>query len=116
MSGRDDVAKIAHFFNEERGRGLLDESLLDSAMFRTTRGVTMPNGAGERLYSKGFWAIDVSIPGCASPVLVPFWSGFGGISVALFPNGLNYFYFSDNYEYAEFTKEAVEVHKILPLC
>ena len=42
-------------------------------------------------------------------------SGFGGIIVALLPNGMTYYYFSDGGKYA-WAKAAKEAAKISPIC
>ena len=50
-----------------------------------------------------FWAQDFTSadnPSYTSPFTVPFMSGFGGITVALMPNGSSYYVFSDNNEFA----------------
>lgn len=37
---------------------------------------------------------------CPRPVWVPFMSGYGGITVAMFPQGIVYYYFSDAYDFS----------------
>jgi hypothetical protein len=42
-------------------------------------------------------------------------SGYGGITVAMFPNDTVYYYFSDGYVH-RWASAAVETHKISKLC
>ena len=42
-------------------------------------------------------------------------SGYGGITVALMPNGATYYYFSDNEEYNWYTA-VNETNNISPMC
>jgi hypothetical protein len=42
-------------------------------------------------------------------------SGYGGISVALLPNGANFYIFSDHYEYY-WGAAANEANKLAPVC
>jgi len=79
--------------------GLLDASLQRDA---SDRGITT-GGPTPFHYNNGFWARDFSSADNAaftSPFSVPFMSGFGGITVALMPNGSSYYVFSDNNEFA----------------
>ncbi|WP_304175941.1 hypothetical protein, partial [Phenylobacterium aquaticum] len=42
------------------------------------------------------WARDISdLIGCARPVWTPFLSGYGGISLVMFPNGVVFYAFGD---------------------
>jgi hypothetical protein len=104
---RSDVARVAKFLSIDHGvvgsTQMLDTTMLDQALQRTA---TYPNGLntndplGIRWYQHGFWAKNVqSGVGCTSPTYVPAMSGYGGITVALFPpvsgDGVIYYNFSD---------------------
>ncbi|MBB3167754.1 choice-of-anchor D domain-containing protein [Simiduia aestuariiviva] len=116
---RDDVAKIANFLNVADGQingvAMLDNAMFDAAMQRNSadRG---PIPLADYHYNNGFWAHEISGDlNCSNPLWVPFMSGYGGISVLLLPNGLSYYYFSDNDTYL-WMKAAQEAHKLSPLC
>ena len=53
-------------------------------------------------YNNGFWSkvFDKNLFGCKQDIWIPFMSGFGGITFALLPNGMSYYYFSDGYVYS----------------
>ena len=100
----DDAAKLANLM-QNRGRmpdeeQLLHPDLVATAMQRTPdRGFL--TGAGE-YYRLGFWASkftpDVD-PELQCTFYTPYMSGSGGIVILLLPNGMTYYYFSDNSEF-----------------
>jgi len=105
---RDDVARLAMFIGQDRGkidgRQVLAPGLLDLALQRVDgqRGSVVTSYPDFR-YQLGFWARDVaSVAGCTSPTWVPFMSGFGGISVVMYPNGVVYYNVSDSGSAAAF--------------
>lgn len=111
----DDVAKLIRFLhpgNPQAGQ------LLDRDMYRAAlqldehdRGLAA-SADGSLRYNNGFWALYVdSLPGVAGGRYVPFMSGFGGISVVLLPNGVGYYYFSDNNEFS-FRRAVLEAARI----
>jgi hypothetical protein len=115
----DDLARFAGFFQPGNP---LPEELLDREMYRAAlqrdpadRG--LPAAAdGSLWYHHGFWAYRVSdLPGCTEARLVPFMSGFGGISVVLLPNGVTYYYFSDGYDF-RFRRAVFEAARIRGYC
>ncbi len=121
---RDDIARIGRFLSVDDGRiggeELLDREMLSSALQRNPadRGLPAADLAGFR-YKNGFWARDVQhVLGCAQPTWIPFMSGFGGITVVLFPNGVVYYSFADDGALASFdwARVAIEVHKLASLC
>jgi L-ascorbate metabolism protein UlaG (beta-lactamase superfamily) len=115
----DDIAKIATLLNNDAGAidgvQVLEPALLSAALQRDPedRGVRIDN---RRMYNNAFWA-DRYTP--ADGFDCEFWVlqmlGVSGNVVALIPNGVTYYYFSDN---REFTWDAalVEADKIAPLC
>lgn len=116
---RDDVAKLADFYNNAGGKingvQLLDAQTLNAALQRDAGdrgGVPL---AGYH-YNNGFWAHEISADiGCSQPLWVPFMSGYGGITVLLLPNGASYYYFSDNDTYY-WLSAAQQAHLLAPLC
>jgi hypothetical protein len=115
----DDIAKITTLLNVDGGvidgvqvlhPHLLAASLQDDP---EDRGVKIDS---RRMYNNAFWA-DRYTPadGFDCEFWVPQMLGVSGNVVALFPNGVAYYYFSDN---QEFTWEAAmrETDKIVPLC
>jgi hypothetical protein len=52
---------------------------------------------------------------CDSPLWIPFMSGYGGISIAMLPNGSVYYVFSDGAHF-KWADAAIESHSIKPFC
>ncbi|MGH8900781.1 MAG: hypothetical protein ACRDYA_03650 [Egibacteraceae bacterium] len=103
----DDLAKVARLLNNDGGAAggtqLLHPALLADAMQRdpSDRGLVTPGPTPFR-YNNGVWALEVTpaeYPQYSCTFYVPFMSGFGGITVAMMPNGATYYYVSDNNEF-----------------
>jgi len=95
---RDDVARLGPWLAQGGGRigraPLLDPGLLAAALQKDEAG--HPAGSPGLAYRGGFWSLDVApYVGCNHELRVPFMVGFGGIVVALFPNGVTYYHFAD---------------------
>ncbi len=115
----DDIAKIAMLLNNN-GRIIGGEQILHADLLEATlqqapddRGVMIDS---QRMYNNAFWANHYTqANGFACEFWVPQMLGVSGNVVALFPNGVTYYYFSDN---REFTWDAAlrEADKIIPLC
>ena len=120
----DDVAKLAHFLGPARGDAgagaVLDARMLDEAMQRVPGAGGLQAAHLENYrYQHGVWARELGAQlGCEEPLWVPFLSGFGGITVVLFPNGVSWYSFADDGRLAsiDFAGPAREVAKIRPLC
>lgn len=120
----DDIAKLARFLGEHQGR-IAGRQPLDPAMFAAAtqrdperRGLPVATLEKYR-YQHGFWARDLHAElACEQPAWVPFMSGFGGITVALFPNGVAWYSIADDGLLAsiDFAAPAVEAAKIRPMC
>ena len=115
----DDIAKIAALLNNQQGQiggvQVLHPGLLAAALQRSPddRGVTIDS---QRMYNNAFWANHYTqADGFDCEFWVPQMLGVSGNVVALMPNGITYYYFSDN---QEFTWDAAvrELDKIAPLC
>lgn len=120
----DDFAKLARFLGEQAGRiggrEVLDPAMFEAAMQRDPERRGLPVATLERFrYQHGFWARDLQTElGCAGPTWVPFLSGFGGITVALFPNGTAWYSVADDGLLAsiDFAAPAVEARKLGDYC
>lgn len=115
----DDIAQIATLLNNNggkiHGKQILHPDLLAAAMQKNPRdrGVKIDS---QRMYNNAFWANRYTrSQGFACEFWVMQMLGVSGNVVAMMPNGITYYYFSDN---QEFTWEAAlrEVDKIIPLC
>ena len=115
----DDIAKIAILLNSDYGQidgeQVLHPGLLAAALQHDPddRGVKIDS---QRMYNNAFWANHYTkADGFDCEFWVPQMLGVSGNVVALLPNGITYYYFSDN---REFTWEAAlrEADKIIPLC
>ncbi len=115
----DDIAKIATLLNNDGGAigrmQVLHPDLLAAALQRAPddRGVRID---GRRMYNNAFWATRYTrADGFDCEFWVPQMLGVSGNVVALMPNGVTYYYFSDN---QEFTWDAAlrEADKIVPFC
>lgn len=116
----DSIAKLGRFLNNDGGRvggeQVLHPGLLAASMQRdpADRGVS----TGGSMYNNGFWALPFKqelYPRNRCSFSVPFMSGFGGITVAMAPNGITYYYVSDNSEWA-WAGAVDETAKIAPMC
>jgi hypothetical protein len=116
----DDIARIASWLAYDGGaldgEPALDTAMLDASLQRLPGVTGLRAGSDDLYYINGFWAFDAGPSlGCTGPVWVPFMSGVSGITVAMFPNGVIYYYFSDSYVFRWQTgREAADA--IRPLC
>lgn len=105
---RDDIARLALFIGKGDGKidgkQILDPHLLNLALQRVAgqNGFTVAAYPDFR-YQLGFWARNVApIAGCEKPTWIPFMSGFGGISVVMYPDGIVYYNVADSGSLAAF--------------
>jgi hypothetical protein len=68
-------------------------------------------------YNNGFWSkvFDKNLFGCKEDIWIPFMSGFGGITFAILPNGMSYYYFSDGYVYS-WNDAVIASHNMRSFC
>jgi hypothetical protein len=116
----DDVAKLAAFIHAAHGRldgeQLLDPKLLDQALQRDPEQRGLETPLKDLRYQHGFWAWNAQQAlGCQEPTWIAFMSGFGGITVALMPNGIDYYYFSDG-NVLSWARAAAEADRMRPFC
>jgi len=120
---QDDIAKVAKFLNNDNGYAngsqILQPAMLADSMQDdpTDRGIDT-TGTPVFKYNNGFWAKNMTpseFPQYSCSFWVPFMSGYGGITVAMAPNGATYYYFSDDDEFGWY--DAVnELDKLAPMC
>ncbi len=110
----DDVAKLANFI--AASTPLLDRKMLDAALQRDPASPGLRASSADFRYHNGFWAWNAAATlGCKAPAWIPFLSGYGGIAVALMPNGVTYYYFSDGGTFS-WARAAVEADRIKSFC
>ena len=117
---RNDIAKIAVFLNDRRGRlngaAMFDEPMLNAALQRGPDARVVIADGDRYRYRNGFWAWDATKElGCAKETWIPFMSGYGGITVVLMPNNTVYYYFSDGDAY-DWDRAAAESNRIRKFC
>jgi len=119
-----DLARLGQFFGSGHGaidgQQVLDPRMLDQALQRDpdSPGLAV-TGFPNLRYHYGFWARNLRVElGCAHDTWVPFMSGFGGISVVLFPNGVVYYNVADDGQLASFDWAPVTpaVRKLKDFC
>jgi len=116
----DDVIRIAAWLNSGEGKlgdeTLIDASMLEAALQRRPSDRGLPAINDSLRYNNGFWAYDAGPSiGCENSVWVPFMSGVSGITVAMFPNDIIYYYFSDS-EIFRWQSGRIAAHSIRSLC
>ncbi len=116
----DDIVRIAHWLNTQNGEldgeQIFDERMLSGALQRNADDRGLVPVYSSLRYNNSFWAFNAAETlGCGAELWVPFMSGYGGITVAMFPNDTVYYYFSDGYVH-RWASAAVETHKISRLC
>lgn len=118
---QDDIAKVAKFLNNDNGYAdgspIISNAMLDDSMQRNPndRGMTT-SGTTAFKYNNGFWAKDFTpADGYPCTFWTPFMSGYGGITVVMMPNGVTYYYFSDNDEF-NWYNAVHEANKLSPHC
>ena len=115
----DDIMRIARFLQDGSqidGKPWLAPALLAQALQRAPAGHDLIAGDPATRYKAGFWAWNAGPAlGCRQDVWIPAMSGYGGISVALMPNGHVYSYFSDGQQFA-WRRAAQASNLITPFC
>ncbi len=140
---KDDIAKIGNFLNNANGvvdgTQVLEPLRLKEALFRTPNaaavGVSIedsnptsllgkpadghgPAVPGSRRYAHGFWGRYLGtqeFPQFSCNFWIAFMSGYGGNIVALLPNGVTFYSFSDGNEFP-WTSAVSELAKLVPVC
>lgn len=121
----DDMARIARWLASDRALlddepyldvGILDAAMLDAALQRDSSDRGLDAGFENLKYNNGFWAFNAGPSlACRKDAWIPFMSGVSGITVAMFPNDVIYYYFSDSYVY-RWQSARRAAHAIEELC
>lgn len=116
---RDDIAKIATFLHDGgqiNGEAMLDPVMLSEALQNTGNPVGLRAVIDNQRYKNGFWAWNAG-PSfeCDTDLFIPAMSGYGGLTLALMPNGHTYYYISDGHAFA-WARAAKASHSDAPLC
>lgn len=116
----DDVARIGRWLAEGGGRiggqPVLDSGMLDQALFRGAGATAEHKATALFAYSNGFWgAPGHAWAGCAGNVWIPHMSGFGGITIAVLPNGMVYYAFADSGLF-QWSAAVAEANRLRDLC
>lgn len=117
---RDDIVKLALFIAIDAGRTadaqVVDAGMLRAALQQDPAQPGLQAGEASLRYKSGLWAWNAQAAlGCSTPTWIPFLSGYGGIIVALLPNGMIYYYFSDGGVHA-WARAAREADRMRPFC
>ncbi len=124
---QDDIAKIAKLLNSDAGAltQALEPSRLRESMYQepSALGLPVPDTGSPSVpntyrYNNSTWAKHMTraeFPQYGCEFWVPYMSGYGGISVVMFPNGVTFYIFSDHQEYY-WTAAANEANKLAPIC
>jgi len=97
----DDIAKLTSFLNVDGGSAngtqILSPALLADAMQQDASDRGLQTATYDFMYNNGFWSHEFTTSdGYACDFWVPYMSGYGGITFAMMPNGVTYYYVSDN--------------------
>jgi len=118
---RDDIVKLAGFLSLGLGQlgqeQLLDPQMANAALQRDPKDTGYLTPDGEFRYNNGVWAWNIApYAGCKEPAWIPYFSGFGGISVAMPPNKAVYYYVSDGgvYRWARAVTETSRLRSVCP--
>lgn len=116
----DDFARLGLFL--ARGDGvagretMLDPAMLAAALQRDPAQRGLAAGAENLRYQHSVWAWNAaSVLGCKGEVWIPFLAGYGGILVALMPNGMVYYRVSDGGD-IPWARGASAANAIKPFC
>lgn len=112
-----DLKKLSIFLHSIKNNKSSSYSFLHEALNPNYSNSLAAIKSADIYYNNGFWSkvFDKDIFGCNNDIWIPFMSGFGGITFALFPNGMSYYYFSDGYVYS-WNDAAIAAHKMRSFC
>ncbi|MFT3809602.1 MAG: hypothetical protein QM698_06750 [Micropepsaceae bacterium] len=117
---RDDFARLGLFL--ARGDGvaggsvMVDPAMLAAALQRDPAHPGLPAAAEGLRYQHGMWAWNAAgALGCKGEAWIPFLAGYGGILVALLPNGMVYYRVSDGAD-IPWARGAAAANAIKPFC
>jgi CubicO group peptidase (beta-lactamase class C family) len=113
----DDIARLAQALNSDQSTTqYLDSVNFEGSVLPANSPANTFYDANGLSYSRGFWGVDASRwMICKDITWIPFMSGYGGIVVAMFPDGSVYYYFTDSNQHG-FRHAAVEANKAINYC
>lgn len=112
----DDIMRLAAYLNGPQAADMLDAGMLAAALQRDPADRGLPAGGETTRYQNGFWAWNAGPAlGCEGDAWIPAMSGYGGITVALIPNGHVYAYVSDGRQFA-WRRAAEQSNALEPFC
>jgi hypothetical protein len=115
----DDMMRLGRFLQDGArlyGEAWADPAMIVEALQRAPEDRGLPAGGPTQRYQNGVWAWNAGPAlGCAEDVWIPALSGYGGITLALIPNGHVYAYVSDGREFA-WRRAAAASNAITPFC
>jgi CubicO group peptidase (beta-lactamase class C family) len=114
----DDVARLGDFLNNSGGlldgEPLLDPALLAAGLQRDPSDRGVPGADG--WYNNSFWSQPFgAAQGFDCEFSVPYMAGYSGNIVALMPNGVTFYYFSDGRDF-NWASAVREADNIVPFC
>ena len=114
---RDHIARLGDgLARPDAHPDLVDRAMLNAALQREPATPGLSAGAEPLRYKNGFWAWNAQVAlSCPTPVWIPMMSGFGGVIIAVMPNGVTYYYFSDGGDFA-WARAARAADAVSPLC
>ncbi|MDP2777215.1 MAG: hypothetical protein Q8O48_06210, partial [Anaerolineales bacterium] len=118
---QDDLAKLAKLINNNNGAAngtqILETSVLAAGMQKNSADRGFDTSINY-MYNNSFWAYQYTTADNAAFTCtpwVPFMSGYGGITVAMAPNGATYYITSDKGEFI-WKDQLEETNKLSPMC
>ena len=115
----DDAMKLGRFLQNGarlNGEAWADPAMMAQALQHVPGERGLQAGGPDQRYQNGFWAWNAGPAlGCGQDTWIPALSGYGGITLALIPNGHIYAYFSDGREFA-WRRAAQASNTIEPFC
>ena len=114
---RDDLIKLNSLLKSPKKYDFFSKDFLDEGLQQSEDRGLLAIKQSNIFYNNGFWAarFDKSIFGCKEDLMIPFMSGYGGITVVFLPNSMLYYYFSDNFTFSWYSA-VYAAHNIKPLC
>ncbi len=110
----DDLVKITRFINGSNEDVHLPKPFIEK--IQSVLNEKHINSDSKYQYQAGFWKFNLNNYNiCQQKQWLPFLSGYGGISVLLFPNKMVYFSFTDGYQHL-WKNAALALNNIMPYC
>ncbi|MDA9094690.1 hypothetical protein N9K02_02190 [Gammaproteobacteria bacterium] len=114
---QDDLLHLSQLMHTIKDNKFTDLQFMHEALNPNEDNSLLAISSSDIYYNNGIWSrkFDKAIFNCNKDVWIPFMSGFGGITLALLPNGMTYYYFSDGYTFA-WESAVIAANSIKPFC